>query len=149
MEKATFGAGCFWGVEDAFRRVPGVVSTQVGYMGGDIPRPTYEMVCLGNTGHTEVVEVTYDPDKVSYEELLDVFWTIHNPTHQHKAQYKSVIFTHTPEQQAEAEAYKHTLAHSGAHQHPIATDILPATTFWRAEEYHQQYYEKTGRRSCG
>lgn len=148
MDKATFGAGCFWGVEDAFRQVKGVVSTAVGYMGGDFPHPSYEDVCSGITGHTEVVEVTYDPAQVSYDQLLDTFWKIHNPTQQHKAQYKSVIFYHTPEQRLQALASLEKLRTAGKFKGPIVTEILPPNTFNRAEEYHQQYYEKTGRRSC-
>jgi len=144
MEKATFGAGCFWGVEEAFRKVPGVVSTAVGYAGGTVPDPTYEQVCAGNTGHTETVEVTYDPARVSYDDLLNIFWHIHDPTTKHKAQYKSVIFYHTPEQHAAAEASKDQQQRSGAFPRPIVTEILPAPTFYRAEEYHQQYNAKRG-----
>ncbi|HEY3418593.1 MAG TPA: peptide-methionine (S)-S-oxide reductase MsrA [Armatimonadota bacterium] len=138
MEKATFGAGCFWGVEAAFRKVPGVISTAVGYAGGTTPNPSYEEVCGGKTGHTESVEVTFDPSHVTYQELLGIFWRIHDPTVKKKTQYKSVIFYHTPEQRAAAEAAKA--------QQPgqILTEILPATTFYLAEEYHQQYYEKNG-----
>jgi len=148
MEKAMFGAGCFWGVEDAFRQVKGVTWTSVGYAGGSVEHPTYEDVCRGRTGHTEVVEVTYDPSAVSYAQLLDRFWHIHNPTLSHKAQYKSVIYYYTPEQKDVAEASIKQLSASGVYQQPILTEILPAPTFYTAEEYHQQYYEKTGRRSC-
>jgi len=147
MEKATFGAGCFWGVEDAFRHVKGVTSTAVGYEGGTLSNPTYQDVCSGVTGHTEVVEVTYDPAQVSYDDLLDTFWEIHNPTERYKAQYKSVIFYHTPAQRMAALAALEKQSKVAGHN--LATEILPAATFYRAEEYHQQYYEKTGRRSCG
>ena len=144
MAKATFGAGCFWGVEAAFRKVPGVLSTTVGYTGGTAPKPTYEQVCAGGTGHTESVEIVYDPTKVSYDQLLEVLLRIHDPTEKHKAQYKSVIFYHTPEQQAAAEAALKRLQDSGASRRPIVTEVLPAQTFYPAEEYHQQYYEKQG-----
>lgn len=146
MEKATFGAGCFWGVEAEFRQVPGVVDTRVGYTGGEYVNPSYEDVCGGFTGHTEAVEVTYDPAKITFAQLLDVFWSIHQPTLAHKAQYKSVVFYHSEEQRAAAEAAKDALLHAGR---KIATEILPATTFYPAEEYHQRYYEKTGQRACG
>ena len=147
MEKATFGAGCFWGVEDAFRHVKGVESTAVGYEGGATTNPSYQDVCSGVTGHTEVVEVTYDPAQVSYDDLLATFWEIHNPTERYKAQYKSVIFYHTPAQRVAALASLEK--QSKAAGHALATEILPAATFYRAEEYHQQYYDKTGQRSCG
>ncbi|MGC9318653.1 MAG: peptide-methionine (S)-S-oxide reductase MsrA [Armatimonadota bacterium] len=148
MEKATFGAGCFWGVEEAFRRVPGVEGTAVGYMGGDVENPTYEQVCTDRTGHAEVVQVTFDPARISYEELLEVFWRIHDPTQVNRQgpdvgkQYRSVIFCHTPEQERLARASKQRLAESGEYDRPIATAIEPAGTFWRAEEYHQQYHAK-------
>ena len=154
MEKATFGAGCFWGVEAAFRGVEGVVSTQVGYAGGTLERPTYEQVCTGRTGHAEVVEVTFDPAVVSYGKLLDVFWSCHDPTQVSRqgpdvgAQYRTVIFTHSDEQKAAATASKEKLAKSGEHSRPIATVIAPAPTFWRAEEDHQQYLEKRGKATC-
>jgi len=154
MEKATFGAGCFWGVESAFRQVPGVVETAVGYAGGSKDSPTYEQVCTGKTGHAEVVEVTYDPERVSYEKLLDTFWSNHNPTTRNRqgwdvgSQYRSAVYFHSPEQQAAAEASKEQIQ-SGLHwPKKVVTEIEPAPTFWRAEEYHQRYFEKTGRSSC-
>jgi peptide-methionine (S)-S-oxide reductase len=153
-QKATFGAGCFWGVEAAFRKVRGVTSTSAGYMGGNLKNPTYEDVCTDLTGHAEVVEVLYDPSVVSYDELLDVFWSIHDPTALNRqgpdrgTQYRSVIFYHTPEQEKAARASKEKLDKSGIFAEPIVTQIEPAGEFYRAEEYHQQYYEKTGRRSC-
>jgi len=154
MQKATFAAGCFWGVEAAFRRVKGVTDTAVGYEGGKTKNPTYEDVCSHATGHAEVVEVEYDPGIVSYDELLEVFFTNHDPTQLNRQgpdvgdQYRSAIFYHTPEQQAAAEAAKQRLADSGQHRRPIATVIVPATDFYRAEEYHQQYLEKRGMGSC-
>ena len=147
-QKATFGAGCFWGVEAAFRKVPGVVDTAVGYMGGSLENPTYEDVCTDKTGHVEVVEVQYDPAKVSYGELLKTFWDVHDPTQENRqgsdvgTQYRSVIFYHTEEQRAEAEKSKAELDASGKLKKPVATAIEPASTFWRAEEYHQRYSEK-------
>jgi peptide-methionine (S)-S-oxide reductase len=153
-EKATFGAGCFWGVEAAFRKIEGVVSTAVGYMGGTYENPSYRDVCSGRTGHAEVVEVTYDPSRVSYEKLLEVFWTVHNPTTKNRQgpdigeQYRSVIFYHTPEQEAAARASKERLQQSGRFTRDIVTEVEPASTFWRAEEYHQQYLEKMGRSGC-
>ena len=154
MEKATFGGGCFWGVEVAFRQIPGVTATQVGYMGGNLKNPTYKDVCTDRTGHAEVVEVSFDPAKVSYEDVLKVFWTCHDPTQMNRqgpdvgTQYRSVIFYHTPEQQAAAEASRQELERAGAFKRPIVTAVLPATEFWRAEEYHQQYLEKRGLASC-
>ncbi|HLJ96908.1 MAG TPA: peptide-methionine (S)-S-oxide reductase MsrA [Gemmataceae bacterium] len=154
MEKATFGAGCFWGVEATFRRVKGVTSAAVGYMGGTLPDPTYEDVCTNQTGHAEVVQVEYDPEQVSYEELLNVFWANHDPTTRNRqgpdvgTQYRSVVFYHTPEQKAAAEALKENLQRSGRFQKPIVTEIVPASDFWRAEEYHQRYLEKHGRSHC-
>ncbi len=153
-ERATFGAGCFWGVEETFRRVPGVVDTAVGYMGGRTSNPTYGEVCTGRTGHTEVVQVTYDPRKVSYRTLLDEFWNAHDPTTPNRqgpdigVQYRSVIFYHTPEQEAEARVSKEEMNRSGRFRRPIATAIEPAGTFWRAEEYHQQYLAKRGGGHC-
>lgn len=153
-EKATFGAGCFWGVEAAFRRVPGVVSTSVGYMGGSFKNPTYQDVCTDLTGHAEVVEVTYDPSKASYTDLLKVFWEIHDPTQLNRqgpdvgTQYRTVIFFHMPEQEAAARASKESLERSGAYRRPTVTEIIPAAEFWPAEEYHQQYLEKRGLASC-
>ncbi|MCH7912172.1 MAG: peptide-methionine (S)-S-oxide reductase MsrA [Deltaproteobacteria bacterium] len=150
IQKATFGAGCFWGVEAAFRRVKGVLSTTVGYSGGPFKGPTYEDVCTGTTGHAEVVEVDYDPDKVSYDELLKVFWEIHNPTTMNRqgpdigTQYRSVVFSHNSEQKAAAEASKEKLQRNGHYKNPIVTEITPASEFYKAEEYHQQYFEKCG-----
>jgi peptide-methionine (S)-S-oxide reductase len=151
MERATFGAGCFWGVEAAFRKVKGITATGVGYMGGTVSNPTYEDVCTGRTGHTEVAQVEFDPLQVKYEQLLDLFWDIHNPTKQTAwpakgKQYCSVIFFHTPEQEAAAKASKDKA--QARFNKPIATEILPATTMWWAEEYHQQYEEKHGGASC-
>lgn len=154
MEKATFGAGCFWGVEAAFRRVPGVLATAVGYMGGTMKHPSYEDVCTDETGHAEVVEITYDPARTSYEDLLQVFWTNHDPTTLNRQgpdlgrQYRSAIFYHSPAQQAAAAASKEKLQSSGRYRRPIVTEITPAAEFYRAEEYHQQYLEKRGLASC-
>ncbi|MBU0648417.1 peptide-methionine (S)-S-oxide reductase MsrA [Patescibacteria group bacterium] len=155
MEKlATFGAGCFWGVEHKFRQVHGVVDTAVGYMGGQVDNPTYEQVCRDDTGHTEVCQVEYNHDIVSYKELLDVFWNLHNPTQVDRQgpdigyQYRSVIYYHDENQKQIAEQSLETLANSGKFTEPIATAIQPAQTFWRAEEYHQRYVEKTGRNVC-
>ena len=154
MEKATFAAGCFWGVEAEFRQVKGVVSTAVGYEGGTFLNPTYRDVCTDKTGHAEVVEVEYDPSRVSYEDLLKVFWTNHDPTTRNRqgpdigTQYRSVIFYHTQEQQAAALVSKEKLQDSGAYRRPIVTEIVPASTFYRAEEYHQQYLEKRGLATC-
>jgi peptide-methionine (S)-S-oxide reductase len=151
---ATFGAGCFWGVEAAFRKVKGVLSTTVGYSGGTVPNPTYQDVCSHRTGHAEVVRVEYDPTQVSYEQLLDVFWQSHDPTTLNRqgpdigSQYRSAIFYHTPEQQAAALASKERLQKSGHYQRPVVTEITPAAEFYRAEEYHQQYLEKRGATSC-
>lgn len=155
MQKATFGAGCFWGVETAFRQVKGVLSTAVGYSGGTFKDPTYHDVCTGRTGHAEVVEVEYDPSKVSYEELLAVFWNIHDPTTLNRqgpdvgTQYRSAIFFHNPEQEVTAKASKEQLQHSGRFKKPIVTELTPASPFYRAEEYHQRYLEKHGQASCG
>ena len=154
LQRATFGAGCFWGVEAAFRQIPGVVDAAVGYEGGTHANPTYQDVCGDETGHAEVVEVTYDPSAVSYDRLLDVFWENHDPTQVNRqgpdvgTQYRSAIFFHTPEQRATAEASKQRLDQSGRYRRPIATEITPASTFWRAEEYHQRYLEKRGLASC-
>jgi peptide-methionine (S)-S-oxide reductase len=151
-EKATFGAGCFWGVEVAFRNVPGVTDTAVGYMGGTVANPTYEQVCTDRTGHAEVVQVEYDPDEVSYEQLLDTFWEEHDPTQLNRqgpdfgSQYRSVVFFHSPEQQEQALASKARIqAQNGE---PVVTEIVPASDFWRAEEYHQQYLVKRGVAIC-
>jgi len=155
MEKATFGAGCFWGVEAAFRKVKGVKSTIVGYMGGNLKNPTYEDVCTDETGHAEVVQVEYDPSTVSYDELLEIFWEIHDPTTMNRqgpdigTQYRSVIFYHNEEQETKAIASKEKLQNSGKYKNEIVTEISPASTFYRAEEYHQQYFEKHGSQSCG
>ncbi len=152
--KATFGAGCFWGVEAAFRQVPGVTATAVGYAGGRTENPTYRDVCSHRTGHAEVVEVDYDPARVSYDELLEVFWANHDPTTRNRQgpdvgdQYRSVVFYHDEEQRAAAVASKEALDRSGRYRNPIVTEIAPAPTFWRAEEYHQQYLEKMGQSSC-
>jgi peptide-methionine (S)-S-oxide reductase len=154
MEKATFGAGCFWGVEEAFRQTPGVTSTAVGYAGGTLDNPTYEQVCSGRTGHAEVVQVEFDPAQVSYEQLLQVFWENHNPTQLNRqgpdigTQYRSAIFYHSPEQKEVAEQSKQQLEASGQFNRPIVTQIEAASTFYRAEEYHQQYLAKRGARSC-
>jgi peptide-methionine (S)-S-oxide reductase len=153
-KKATFGAGCFWGVEAAFREIHGVTKTEVGYEGGTLENPTYEDVCSHTTGHAEVVEVTYDPEEVSYEELLEVFWGKHDPTLLNRQgwdigdQYRSVIFFHDDEQRAAAERSMAELDASGRYRRPIVTVIEPAQTFYRAEEYHQRYLEKMGRASC-
>jgi len=154
METATFAAGCFWGVEAAFRQVKGVVNTAVGYTGGRTEHPTYEQVCTHTTGHAEAVQVEYDPAQVSYEQLLDVFWTIHDPTTKDRqgpdvgSQYRSAVFTHTPQQQAAAEAFKATLERNKRFARPIVTEVTPAAAFWRAEDYHQRYAEKHGGVQC-
>jgi len=154
LVKATFGAGCFWGVEDAFRKLEGVIETTVGYAGGDFDNPSYQDVCSGVTGHAEVVEVIYNPEIVSYTDLLNLFWKIHNPTTLNRqgpdigAQYRSVIFYHNPEQEKLARESKEKMDASGRYSSQIVTQIKPAPTFWRAEEYHQQYIEKTGRKGC-
>ncbi|MEX2246656.1 MAG: peptide-methionine (S)-S-oxide reductase MsrA [Dehalococcoidia bacterium] len=153
-EKATFGAGCFWGVEAAFRQVPGVKATAVGFLGGRLDRPTYEDVCYRDTGHAEVVEVEFDPARVTYDDLLTAFWENHDPTQLNRQgpdigdQYRSAIFFHSPEQEAAAIASKDARDKSGLHRRPIVTEITPATTFWRAEDYHQQYLEKRGLATC-
>jgi peptide-methionine (S)-S-oxide reductase len=153
-EIATFGAGCFWGVEAAFRRVPGVRDAVSGYSGGRTENPSYKDVCTDHTGHAEVVQVTFDPSKVSYEQLLDVFWKIHDPTQVNRqgpdfgTQYRTAIFYHSPEQEAAAKKSKQALYVSGGFRQPIATEITPAGPFWRAEEYHQRYLEKRGAESC-
>jgi peptide-methionine (S)-S-oxide reductase len=154
LEKATFGAGCFWGVEAAFRQIPGVVGTRVGYTGGSVENPTYELVCSHTTGHAEAVEVTFDPERVSYEQLLDVFWTNHNPTTKNRqgldigSQYRSAIFFHSPEQEAAALRTKEEQQAKLHWPRQIATEIVPAVEFYEAEDYHQQYLEKRGRSSC-
>ena len=154
MELATFGAGCFWGIEALFRQVEGVVDAAVGYTGGTLENPTYKDVCSDRTGHAEVVQVTFDPARVSYEKLLDVFWQVHDPTQlnrqgpDHGRQYRSAIFFHSPEQEAAARASKAKLQASNLFSRPIVTEITPASTFWRAEEYHQRYLEKNGLPIC-
>lgn len=154
MKKATFGAGCFWGVEETFRQVEGVTDATVGYSGGTLANPTYHDVCTGQTGHAEVVEVQYDPAMVSYERLLDVFWSNHNPTTLNRqgpdigTQYRSVIFYHDDEQKAAATASRDRLQASGRFPRPIVTQIESASPFYRAEEYHQQYLAKRGLRGC-
>ena len=154
MEKATFGAGCFWGVEARFQQVPGVVETAVGYEGGALENPTYKDVCTDRTGHAEVVELTFDPQKVSYAALLDLFFELHDPTQVNRqgpdwgAQYRTVVFFHSPEQEAAARAAIARLDASRKYAKPIATQVVPAGTFWRAEEYHQKYLEKRGAVSC-
>jgi peptide-methionine (S)-S-oxide reductase len=151
-EKATFGAGCFWGVEIEFRNVPGVVDTAVGYEGGTLANPTYEDVCSHTTGHAEVVQVEFDPEEVSYDQLLDLFWDVHDPTQVNRqgadvgSNYRSVIFFHSPEQQEKALESKARA--QGRYERPIATEIAPAAEFWRAEEYHQQYLVKRGLATC-
>jgi peptide-methionine (S)-S-oxide reductase len=153
-QKATFGAGCFWGVEAAFRQIPGVKATAVGYMGGSTQNPTYQDVCTDETGHAEVVEVIFDPHQVGYDRLLQVFWENHNPTTLNRqgpdigSQYRSAIFYHTPEQESAAKASKQKLQESGKFSKPIVTEITPAKEFYRAEDYHQQYLEKRGLASC-
>ena len=153
-ERATFAAGCFWGVEVEFRNVPGVVDAAVGYTGGKLANPTYEDVCSNESGHAEAVEVEFDPTQVTYERLLDVFWENHDPTTLNRqgpdvgTQYRSAIFFHSPEQKALAEASRVRLAESGRYKRPVVTEITPAGTFWRAEEYHQRYLEKRGLASC-
>ncbi len=153
-EKATFAAGCFWGVEATFRQIKGVLSTQVGYTGGKVNNPSYREVCSDTTGHAEAVEVTYDPSQVKYTDLLKVFWENHDPTQvnrqgpDHGTQYRTAIFYHSPEQQKLAEDSKRELEASHRFSRPIATAIVPAVEFWRAEEYHQQYLEKRGLSTC-
>ena len=152
MEKATFGAGCFWGVEATFRQLAGVKETAVGYEGGSHKNPTYEDVCTDRTGHAEVVEVTFDPAVISYHDLLKVFWENHDPTTRNRqgpdvgTQYRSAIFFHSPEQEAEAKRSRDEAQKN--FKRPIVTEIVPATSFWRAEEYHQQYLEKRGLSHC-
>jgi peptide-methionine (S)-S-oxide reductase len=154
MAKATFAAGCFWGVEATFRQIPGVTGTRVGYTGGELKNPTYKDVCTDRTGHAEAVEIDYDPAKVSYEELMNVFWENHDPTQLNRqgpdfgTQYRSAIFYHSPEQEQAARASKSTLEKSGHYSRPIVTQIVPATTFYEAEDYHQQYLEKRGLATC-
>jgi peptide-methionine (S)-S-oxide reductase len=154
MAKATFAAGCFWGVEATFRQLPGVLSTRVGYIGGNTENPTYKEVCTDRTGHAEAVEVEYDPDKVAYTYLLKVFWENHDPTQLNRqgpdwgSQYRSAIFFHDSAQEAEAQASKRSLEQSHEYSKPIVTQIVPAPSFFPAEDYHQQYLEKRGLASC-
>lgn len=148
MERATFGAGCFWGVEETFRKVPGVKSAVVGYLGGTFPNPTYRDVCTGTTGHAEVVQVEFDPEEISYRKLIEVFWSCHDPTTLNRqgpdvgTQYRSAIFYHAPAQQEAALDSKAEMERSGRFPRPIVTEITPASEFSRAEEYHQRYLEK-------
>lgn len=150
--KATFGGGCFWGVEEAFRTLPGVISTTVGYEGGSLRNPSYEDVCTDRTGHAEVVQVEYDPARITYEQLLDKFWEVHDPTTANRqgpdvgTQYRSVIFYHSPEQKTAAEAS--TQREQPKYRRPIVTEIVPASDFWQAEDYHQQYLAKRGMSHC-
>jgi peptide-methionine (S)-S-oxide reductase len=154
IEKATFGAGCFWGVEAAFRQIKGVKATAAGYMGGHLDKPTYEDVCYRNTGHAEVVEVEFDPAQVVYEDLLSVFWQNHDPTTLNRQgpdigeQYRSAIFFQNDAQREAATASKERLEAAGVFKRPIVTVIKPALTFWKAEDYHQQYLEKRGLSTC-
>ncbi|MDF2530051.1 MAG: msrA [Gammaproteobacteria bacterium] len=151
---ATFAAGCFWGIEAAFRKVHGVLETQVGYTGGHSDKPTYSQVCSGATGHAEAVRLEYDPEQIAYEDLLQVFWAIHDPTTFHRqgpdigSQYRSVIFYHSPEQKQAALQSIQKLEQSGTYPNKIVTEITPASTFYPAEEYHQRYYEKQGIQGC-
>jgi peptide-methionine (S)-S-oxide reductase len=152
--KATFGAGCFWSVEVTFRNAEGVTDAVVGYMGGEVDNPTYEQVCTDRTGHAEVVQVSFDPEKISYEDLLEVFWESHDPTQLNRqgpdvgTQYRSAIFYHDESQRRAAEASRNMLDASGRFPRPIATTLEPAAPFWRAEDYHQRYLEKRGLASC-
>ena len=154
MEIATFGAGCFWGVEETFRQIPGVTDTAVGYLGGRTQNPTYKDVCSDETGHAEVVQVTYDPAQVGYDRLLDAFWSAHDPTTLNRqgpdvgTQYRSAIFFHSPEQERVAKASKEKMQASGKFRRPIVTEITPASTFYRAEDYHQKYLAKRGISHC-
>jgi peptide-methionine (S)-S-oxide reductase len=154
METATFGAGCFWGVEETFRNMPGVTDTAVGYMGGDLDNPTYRDVCTDTTNHAEVVQVTFDPAKISFDQLVEAFWKLHDPTQVNRqgpdfgSQYRSAIFVASPEQDRAARASKAALEASGRLRRPVATEITPASTFWRAEDYHQQYLAKRGQSHC-
>ena len=154
MAKATFGAGCFWGVEARFAQVSGVTATAVGYEGGSLDNPTYHDVCTDATGHAEVIELDYDPARVSYEQLLDLFFELHDPTQLNRqgpdwgTQYRSVVFHHSPEQEAAAKQIIARLTEEKRFRRPIVTQVVPAQTFWRAEEYHQKYLEKRGAVSC-
>ncbi|WP_446745676.1 peptide-methionine (S)-S-oxide reductase MsrA [Silvibacterium acidisoli] len=154
MEKATFGAGCFWGVEVRFGQVPGVIETAVGYEGGKTEKPSYKEVCTDMTGHAEVVELDFDPSKVSYQQLLDLFFELHDPTQLNRqgpdwgTQYRSAVFYHSPEQEAAAKATIARLTEEKQFSKPIVTQVVPAETFWKAEDYHQKYLEKRGMASC-
>lgn len=154
MEKATFAAGCFWGVEAAFRRVPGVSDVEVGYTGGHVEHPTYRDVCTGRTGHAEAVRIEFDPDAVSFDQLLEVLWSIHDPTTPNRqgfdigTQYRSAVFAHSREQEAAVRASIQRLEASGRFSRPVVTEVASAGPFWRAEEYHQRYLEKRGLDSC-
>lgn len=154
MQTATFAAGCFWGVEEGFRELPGVIDTQVGYLGGTTANPTYHDVCSDETGHAEVVQVTYDDSKIGYEQLLNAFWELHDPTTLNRqgpdvgTQYRSAIFFHSPEQELLARESKEKLQASGRFRRPIVTEITPASAFYRAEEYHQKYLAKRGLSHC-
>jgi peptide-methionine (S)-S-oxide reductase len=154
LQKATFAAGCFWHVEDAFRRLEGVTDAKVGYTGGFVENPDYKLVCTDTTGHAEALEVTFDPDRISYEDLVEFFWTMHDPTQVNRQgpdwgkQYRTAIFVHDADQREIAEKSKQRLSESGKYSKPIATEIADASTFWEAEEYHQQYYAKRGIDSC-
>lgn len=154
LEKAAFAAGCFWGVEELFRRLKGVKNTLVGYAGGKFPNPTYKDVCGGKTGHAETVLVEYDPSQISYNELLKIFWENHDPTEVDRqgpdvgSQYRSIVFFYTPEQEKLARELKKEIEKSGKYAKPVATEIIKAGEFYPAEEYHQRYFEKTGRKVC-
>jgi peptide-methionine (S)-S-oxide reductase len=154
IEMATFGAGCFWGVEAAFRKLPGIIDVKVGYMGGHVDNPTYEQVCTNTTGHAEVAQVSFDSDKITYEELLAVFWDIHDPTQLNRqgpdvgSQYRSVIFYHSDEQKRIAEESKQKVGNAGKVSREIVTGIIAASDFWPAEDYHQRYFEKHGMTGC-
>lgn len=147
IDTATFGTGCFWCTEAIFEQLNGVVKVTSGYSGGQVPNPTYKQVCTGETGHAECVQIQYEPDKITYDELLEVFWQVHDPTTLNRqgadvgTQYRSAIFYHNPQQKEKAEHYKAELEKSGAFKNPIVTEIVPATTFYTAEDYHQEYYE--------
>jgi peptide-methionine (S)-S-oxide reductase len=154
LQRATFAAGCFWGVEEAFLKMKGVKSTRVGYTGGNFPDPSYEDVCTDITGHAEAIELEFEPNEISYRELIDFFWSIHNPTTMNRqgpdigSQYRSTIFYHNPEQENIARKSKQQLDDSNSFQNKIVTEIVPAATFYQAENYHQKYYQKIGGGSC-
>lgn len=154
MAKATFAAGCFWGVEARFQQLPGVTATAVGYEGGALANPSYQQVCTDRTGHAEAVDIDYDPAQITYEQLLDAFFSLHDPTELNRqgpdwgTQYRSVVFFHSPEQEAAAQAVIARLTAEKRFPRPIVTQVVPAQTFWRAEEYHQKYLEKRGALSC-